>query len=139
MDELEAKLERLEAILDSVSIGAADSTNSVDESNKIIEAEATAYTAYCDTGCTGVTATGIDVSNTIQHEGRRIIAVDPSVISLGSIVNVKEGGESFEAVAADTGGNIKGNRVDILVGSVEEAREFGRQTVVVEIIKEGER
>ena len=98
--------------------------------------EATFYTAFCPTGCTGVTATGVDVSNTIYHEGKRIIAVDPSVIPLGSHVKVTlEDGTSFEATAQDVGGAIKGNRIDILVASRDEAYRLGRQTVKVEILK----
>ena len=42
--------------------------------------EITYYTAFCDTGCTGVTADGTDVSNTTTKNGRGIVATDPSVI-----------------------------------------------------------
>ena len=98
--------------------------------------EATFYTAFCPTGCTGVTATGVDVSNTIYHEGKRIIAVDPNVIPLGSSVKVTlKDGTSFEATAQDTGGDIKGNRIDVLVSSRDEAYRLGRQSAKVEIIK----
>lgn len=102
--------------------------------------EATFYTAYCPTGCTGVTATGIDVSNTIYHEGRRIIAADPSVIPLSSIVKVTlSDGQTFEAIVADTGGAIKGRKIDVLVASRDEAKRYGRQTAKIEIIKRGGR
>ena len=104
-----------------------------------LNVEATAYTAYCDTGCTGVTATGIDVSQSIYHAGKRVIAVDPALIPLGSEVIVKAGGQKFEAVAEDTGGDINGNRIDILVEDTGEALTFGRQAGTVEIISEGER
>lgn len=98
--------------------------------------EATFYTAFCPSGCTGVTATGVYVSNTIYHEGKRIIAVDPNVIPLGSHVRVTlKDGTSFEATAQDTGGGIKGNRIDILVASRDEAYRLGRQSAKVEIIK----
>lgn len=98
--------------------------------------EATFYTAFCPTGCTGVTATGVDVSNTIYYEGKRIIAVDPNVIPLGSHVRVTlEDGTSFDAAAQDTGGDIKGNRIDVLVASRDEAYRLGRQSVKVEILK----
>ena len=102
--------------------------------------EATFYTAYCPTGCTGITATGIDVSNTIYHEGRRIIAADPNVIPLRSIVKVTlSDGQSFEAIIADTGGAIKGRKIDVLVASRDEAKRYGRQTAEIEIIKRGGR
>lgn len=112
------------------------SKESTEESSQVgATFEATYYTAFCPTGCTGVTATGIDVSNTIYHEGKRVIAVDPSVIPLGSTVQVTTSdGSTFEATAADTGGDIKGNRIDILVGSREEAYQLGRQDVAVKVI-----
>src|SRR5690625_436797 len=59
------------------------------EANDKIEATATFYTAQC-AGCSGITKTGYDVRQTVYSEsGRRIIAVDPSFIPLGSIVRVK--------------------------------------------------
>lgn len=94
--------------------------------------EATAYTSRCD-GCIGITKTGIDVRNTIYNEkGQRIIAVDPNVIPLGSLVEVRlENGQTFVAEAADTGGCIKGKRIDILVETKKQAYQFGRQPVEV--------
>lgn len=99
--------------------------------------EATAYTAFCDTGCTGVTATGLDVSNTIETDGgKRVIAVDPNVIKLGTTVEIRlADGSSITAKAVDTGGAIKGNRIDLLVSDEGTANKFGRQTVKVRILK----
>ena len=97
--------------------------------------EATAYTAYCAEGCTGTTATGLDVSHTIYHAGKRIIAVDPSVIALGSTVEVRQAdGTTFEAVSLDTGGAIKGAKIDVLVANEADAVQFGRQSVQVRVI-----
>lgn len=106
-----------------------------------ISVEATFYTAFCSTGCIGITATGLDVSSTIYTpDGYRVIAVDPSVIALGSIVKVTlDNGDSFEAKAEDTGGDIRGNRIDILVESSDEAFRLGRQAATVEILTEGKR
>jgi 3D (Asp-Asp-Asp) domain-containing protein len=98
--------------------------------------EATAYVALCDTGCTGITKTGIDVRNTTTHKGKRVIAVDPSVIPLGSSVEVRlSEGHTFEATAQDTGGAIRGNRIDLLVSTEDEAWQFGRQTVQLRIME----
>ncbi|PJH94903.1 3D domain-containing protein [Bacillus sp. SN1] len=97
--------------------------------------EASAYTADCPEGCSGVTATGLDVTGTIYHAGKRIIAVDPSVIALGSTVEIKQAdGTTFEAVAQDTGGAIKGAKIDVLVASEADAVQFGRQSVQVRVI-----
>lgn len=88
---------------------------------------ATAYTAKCD-GCSGVTSTGIDLN---ADPNKKVIAVDPSVIPLGTEVYVEGYGK---AVAGDTGGAIKGNKIDLHVPSKEEANSWGVQTVNVEIL-----
>ena len=96
--------------------------------SKEITVEATAYTAYC-AGCSGITATGIDLRS---NPNRKVIAVDPRVIPLGSRVYVEGYGE---AIAGDTGGAIKGNRIDVLVGSDSAANKWGRKSVKVKILK----
>ncbi|TRY28575.1 hypothetical protein FOI67_17365, partial [Geobacillus sp. LEMMJ02] len=67
---------------------------------------ATAYTAYC-TGCSGTTATGINLR---ANPNAKVIAVDPRVIPLGTKVYVEGYGY---AVAADTGKNVKGYKIDV--------------------------
>lgn len=100
--------------------------------------EATAYIALCDTGCIGITATGIDVRRSIYYGKHRIIAVDPNVIPLGSLVRVTlADGTTFTASAQDTGGRIRGHIVDILVSSESEAWAFGRQAVSIQILRNG--
>lgn len=79
-----------------------------------------------------LTKSGHDITNTIHHNGQRIIAVDPSVIPLGSTVEI-EGYGRF--IAIDTGGAIKGNRIDILVGSASEMNSIGKRGAKVRIIK----
>ncbi|AOM84630.1 G5 and 3D domain-containing protein [Salisediminibacterium beveridgei] len=88
---------------------------------------ATAYTAYCN-GCSGVTRTGIDLR---ANPNSRVIAVDPSVIPLGSRVEV-EGRGTF--LAADTGGAIKGRKIDIFMPDRSNALSFGRQSVRVRVL-----
>ena len=95
-----------------------------------ITMEATYYTAEC-LGCSGITAYGYDVRGTIYADGYRVIAVDPWMIPLGTLVWVDTPYESFMAIAGDTGGAINGNRVDILVGSYYEAINKGRHYVTV--------
>lgn len=97
--------------------------------------EATHYSAFCNTGCTGVTALGWNVKNTIYYNGYRVIAVDPSKIKLGSLVEVQTSYGTFKALAGDTGGAIKGHRIDILVKSDNVAYELGREKVQVRILK----
>jgi 3D (Asp-Asp-Asp) domain-containing protein/cell division protein FtsB len=118
-------------------IASRGSSSSI-EAKATFNISATAYTAFCNTGCTGVTATGKNVSNTIYHNGMRIIAVDPSIIPLNSIVVVRLGdGTMFKAIALDTGGAIKGYKLDLLVDNKDKAWNFGRQDVTVKVIEWG--
>ncbi|MBP1759635.1 MAG: hypothetical protein H6Q63_552 [Firmicutes bacterium] len=75
--------------------------------------------AYCIPG--GTTATGAGVS-------RGIIAVDPSIIPLGQKVYVEGYGT---ARALDTGGAIKGNRIDLYMNTEQEALSWGVRNVTV--------
>lgn len=98
------------------------------DSIKEITMSATGYTAKCS-GCTGITATGINLNN---NPNAKVVAVDPSVIPLGSRVWVSGYGE---AIAGDTGGAIKGNKIDLHFPTKEAAYAFGRGTVTVKILK----
>jgi 3D (Asp-Asp-Asp) domain-containing protein len=96
--------------------------------------EATAYIAMCSEGCSGFTYTELDVRNTITHEGRRVVAVDKRVIPLHTPLTIRlADGTEIAAIAEDTGGLIKGRKLDVLVASEKEARQFGRQKVRVKI------
>ncbi|HJF32860.1 MAG TPA: ubiquitin-like domain-containing protein [Sporosarcina psychrophila] len=88
---------------------------------------ATAYTAGCN-GCSGITRTGINLR---ANPNLKVIAVDPKVIPLGSKVWVEGYGY---AVAGDTGGAIKGKKIDLHVPTKNEAYKFGRRQVKVKII-----
>src|SRR5699024_8394774 len=94
---------------------------------KTISVTATAYTAKCD-GCSGITSTGI---NLIENPDKKVIAVDPNVIPLGTEVYVEGYGN---AIAGDIGGAIKGNKIDVHVPTKDEAKSWGVQTVDVTIL-----
>lgn len=80
------------------------------------------YPHICNAGPPYKTATGTTPT------ANRTIAVDPSVIPLGSHVII----DGREYVAEDTGGAIKGNRIDIVVATHKEALRCGkRQNVPV--------
>lgn len=102
---------------------------------------ATAYTSFCKEGCIGKTATGVNVRKNVTYNGLRIIAVDPDVIPLHSIVKVyPKDRPPFYAYAMDTGGAIKGHKIDFLisVNNTDEAYNFGVQkNVKIEILREG--
>ena len=63
---------------------------------------------------------------------RGIAAVDPDVIPLGTRLFIPGYGE---AIAADTGGAIIGNKIDLVMDSYGEAMEFGRQDVTVYVFR----
>ena len=97
----------------------------------------TYYSAYDGTQI-GITAGGTSMAggNIYTSDGYRIIATDPSVIPLGTIVRVTtSNGESFLAKADDSGGAIKGNKIDIAVSSPSQAFALGRGTATIEILQ----
>lgn len=84
---------------------------------------ASAYSAY-DPGNSSYTATGSLLK-------RGLVAVDPRVIPLGTRLYIPGYGM---AVADDTGGAIKGNRIDLAFDSHGEALQFGRREITVYIV-----
>jgi 3D (Asp-Asp-Asp) domain-containing protein len=102
-------------------------TNVSSSSGKEIYVSSTAYTASCK-GCSGVTSTGVDLKS---NPGAKIIAVDPSVIPMGSKVYVEGYGY---AVAADKGGAIKGNRIDVFFSSKNDAYRWGVKRVKIRVL-----
>jgi len=108
------------------------SKNNIESAKRELTVVATAYTADpSENGTYGgrvLTAMGHDLT---ANPNMRIIAVDPKVIPLGSKVWVEGYGE---AIAGDTGSAIKGNRIDVLMGSKSKAMNWGRQTVKVKIL-----
>ncbi|MCU5582307.1 cell wall-binding protein EntB [Bacillus toyonensis] len=109
-----------------------ESKNNTQSAKRELTVVATAYTADpSENGTYGgrvLTAMGHDLTS---NPNMRIIAVDPKVIPLGSKVWVEGYGE---AIAGDTGSAIKGNRIDVLMGSKSKAMNWGRQTVKVKIL-----
>jgi 3D (Asp-Asp-Asp) domain-containing protein len=87
-------------------------------------------TAYCACSkCCGEWADGITASG-VKAKPNHTIAVDRNIIPLGTEVIIN--GNTY--VAEDTGGAIKGNRIDIYFDSHSEALKFGRQTIEIEVI-----
>jgi 3D (Asp-Asp-Asp) domain-containing protein len=80
----------------------------------------------------GRTASGRMVS-------RGLIAADPRVLPLGSRVRVEHPGYSGEYLVADTGGMIRGRRIDIWIPTTREAMRFGKRTVKLTVLSYGTR
>ena len=108
---------------------AAIATPGVDEVRPLVAASPYVATAY---SLRGRTASGRMVS-------RGLIAADPRVLPLGSRVRLEVPGYHGEYLVADTGGMIKGKRIDIWTPSSREAMQFGRRTVKLTILSYGSR
>lgn len=104
--------------------------------SKVITANATAYDASsCGKSPShpgyGITATG-------RKAVYGVVAVDPRVIPLGSKLYIESADGKYvygTAIAADTGGAIKGNRIDLCFNTRSEALSFGRRNVKVYVLK----
>lgn len=92
-----------------------------------VAAETYTATAY---SLPGRTASGKPVS-------RGLIAADPSVLPLGTRVRVEAGSWSGEYLVADTGGAVKGRRIDIWTPTTREALQFGRRPVKLMVLELG--
>jgi len=84
----------------------------------------------------GATASGLRI---IPNTGMKVIAVDPNVIPLGTKVYVEglNGASDYGyAIAADTGGAIKSNKIDLYFDTHQDALRWGRKKVRVYILKD---
>ncbi|MDP4118239.1 MAG: ubiquitin-like domain-containing protein [Bacillota bacterium] len=110
--------------INPISRGSMALTSSDLSGYSYVDCKATSY------DLSGRTATGMAVQ-------RGVIAVDPRVIPLGTRVYVQSldgRGDYGYAIAADTGGRIKGNKIDLWVPSRAEAMSNGVKRVRVYIL-----
>ncbi len=112
---------------------AKETETSAPSSSRELRVQATAYTA--DPLENGYKA-GDQVKSAMGHNltanpNMKLIAVDPSVIPLGSKVWVEGYGV---AIAGDTGGAIKGNKIDVLMPDKGTSSNWGRKTVTVKVL-----
>jgi uncharacterized protein YabE (DUF348 family) len=112
-----------------VTVGAQQVVASRGEfaGKEYLDLVATAYAPFCCRGVDDITALGI-------RAGYGVVAVDPTVIPLGSRLYIEGYGY---AIAADTGSAIKGMRIDLGYDTTRQALRYGRRTVRVYIIQRG--
>src|SRR5438876_488743 len=98
-------------------------------SSEVIAVSAQAYiaTAY---SLRGRTSSG-------RPPSRGLIAADPSVLPLGTRVRLEAGPFSGEYVVGDTGGSVRGRRIDIWTPTANEALRFGRRVVKLTVLSFG--
>ena len=69
-----------------------------------------------------------------RYVSKGIIAADPRILPLGSRVRLEAGAWSGEYLVADTGGAIRGRKIDIWTPSSREAMRFGRRKVKLTVL-----
>lgn len=142
--QLEKSLEENKVLLEKVKGEKSEIQNLLSEIKKRIaqiqppgltlvgewDMVATGYYAFGrggnDINGNGITAIGL-------RARKGIVAVDPRIIPLGTKIYVPGYGE---ALAADTGGWIKGNRIDLCFESKEECYRFGRRKIKIYLVED---
>lgn len=81
-------------------------------------------TAYC---LKGRTASG-------QHVRPGVIAADPKLLPLGTVVHLRAGSYTGTYTVLDTGGRIRGRMIDVYVPTYREAMQFGRRPVKIRVL-----
>ncbi len=115
------KKQTVKKVEDSQEVESEDIDVEVeDEAGKMRNFRATAYCLR------GRTASGAGV-----RQG--IVAADSRVLPLGTRITMNAGKYSGTYLVADTGGAIRGNKLDVWVSSCSEARRFGFRTVKIKV------
>lgn len=117
---LNLKVEAREAKTDPRAFAAPD----LAELGEPQSFQATAYALK------GRTRTGAQVR-------RGVIAADPRVLPLGSVVQLRAGKYSGVYTVHDTGKRIKGNVIDVWVPDRHEAHQFGRRQIKLHVLRMG--
>jgi 3D (Asp-Asp-Asp) domain-containing protein len=86
-----------------------------------------AATAYCQHGTTQ--------AGTRARTG--IVAADPRVFPVGSVLRIVDGPQSGIYTVLDTGPAVKGRKIDIFTPDCASAEKFGEQTLRVRVLRRG--
>lgn len=106
-----------------------------EESNKVIEEKEAKTAAKSANSSFRATAYCLKGRTAIGGSVRRgIVAADPRVLPLGTRIQLTAGGYSGTYIVADTGGAVRGRKLDIWVPSCSEAVRFGRRSVTVSVV-----
>jgi 3D (Asp-Asp-Asp) domain-containing protein len=106
--------------------GVLNVPSELNPENELVEFQATAYCLK------GRTASGVNT-----RPG--VIAADPRVLPLGTVVHIRAGRYTGTYTVLDTGGRIKGHTIDIFLPDYVEAKRFGRQRIKVKVLSRGGR
>jgi 3D (Asp-Asp-Asp) domain-containing protein len=119
----QARTERLAA---AASAGPAPSSTELASATSDATAAAPVGAAQVTVSATGYSLSGRTATG--LPTGWGVVAVDPSVIPLGTHLTIPGYGE---AVAADTGGSVVGATIDLWFPSAAQANAWGRRTVTI--------
>lgn len=120
-------LSELDAVRTVPAAAAENLTEKKTASEPELDSEIFEATAYC---VYGITFSGVLVQ-------RGIVAADPEILPIGSVIEVRAGKYSGIYTVMDTGAVIKGKIIDIYMPDYEEAIQFGRQKVQVRVLRHG--
>lgn len=101
---------------------SSNTSQSNSNNNNVVRTMNVVSTAY----------TGYSTTSTGQKPVWGTIAVDPKVIPYGTKVYIPAFGRTF--IANNTGGAIKGNKIDIFMNSKKECYNWGRRTIEIQIL-----
>ena len=83
----------------------------------------------CGASADGITASGFSV----WTNGGRMVAADTSLLPFGTLVSVPGYDNGSPVPVLDRGGAIKGRRLDVLYGTHGVARQWGVQSLDVDV------
>jgi len=85
---------------------------------------------------TAFSQSGITNKGTLTHRG--VVAADPGVLPLGSVIQVSDAGPySGRYVVTDTGSKIIGRHIDVYIPDHAAAKQFGKKQVTVQLLVRG--
>ncbi len=133
LDKIENNISN-KALVNNINVKDNTLADKTDDVKKLVKTTGSvkAVGAGASRGAFSATAYCLKGRTAMGHGVRRgIIAADPRVLRLGSTIMVNGGAYSGNYLVSDTGGSIKGKRLDIWMPNCSEARRFGRRTVQV--------
>ncbi|MGE3706137.1 MAG: 3D domain-containing protein [Vicinamibacterales bacterium] len=120
-------------ILDSLGVGRRLGVTEIDPSGAVAARPGVRLPFTATAYCKGhVTSAGV-------APRRGVVAGDPKVLPLGSIVEIDAVDPRIDGVYSvlDTGPEIQGRRIDLYMWSCHDALKFGRQTVRLTVMRMG--
>lgn len=137
-----------DADMSAATVVSADTNADVNTASKVatesvaVVKNAAATTAATVTAPLSFVATAYNLRGKTasgKYVARGIIAADRTVLPLGTRVRLEAGAYSGEYLVADTGGAVRGRKIDIWMPSGSEAMRFGRRAVKLTVLTYGRR